>query len=86
MGSGIKNKPYLDLKAHPNYKPEEARYSDTIITFTLRFVGNLISPEQEENESVDIECVNIKMALASHVIEKDILNIWLAHQLKSNKK
>lgn len=82
MGNNISVHPYLDLKKHPNYKHTVPERDDTPISFALRFVANLISPKQEDNESYDIECVNIKSALTCDRINREITNIWLTHQLK----
>lgn len=77
--------PYKALKKHPNYEPEKPIEGDTIITFTLRYVANLISPEQGDEESYDIECTEIKQALQSKYIARDITNIWLNQRIKTDK-
>jgi hypothetical protein len=52
------------LKKHPNYKEELPREGDTLLSYTLRYLGNLISPPQYPNESYNIECTTIKQGIS----------------------
>lgn len=62
------------LKQHPNYKSPIPREGETKTRFILRAVGELISPDQEEEESYDLECVDIRKALI--FMEKELDEIW----------
>lgn len=80
MGNNISNKPYQDLKKHPNYKEIRPIKDETLVHFTLRFAGNLISPPQQEGESVETECKDLKTALANGYLHRTIINIWTTAQ------
>lgn len=87
MGSNIHKSeiPYYMLQKHPNYEDVEPDEFDTPISFALRFAANLISPEQEDQESYDIECVDIFKALTCPEIKREITEIWINYQHKLNK-
>lgn len=87
MGRSIQQieTPYEALQKHPNYEDAQPNEFDTPISFALRFAANLISPEQEDKESYDIECVDIFKALTCPEIKREITNIWVNYQNKLNK-
>ena len=62
------------MKQHPNYKSPVPIEGESKTRFILRAVGELISPDQEEDESYDLECVDIRKALK--FMEKELDEIW----------
>ena len=61
------------LKKHPNYKDTYPYPDEDIISFTLRTCAHLVSPPQEERESYEVECVDIRdgiLALKDEIQER----------------
>lgn len=48
------------LESNPNYVEEMPRKGDSLLSYTLRYISNLISPPQAVGETYDIECIVIK--------------------------
>jgi len=79
----VKNeKAFLEtMKKHPNYKKPIPFKNESKTRFILRAVGELISPEQEEDESYDLECISIRKAIL--YLETELEEIWLNHNKTS---
>lgn len=51
------------LKRHPNYEDKYPIKGETKTQFTLRCIAHLVSPPMEENESNEVECVDLASAI-----------------------
>jgi hypothetical protein len=63
------------MKQHPNFKQLEPIEGETPITFALRCAAYLISPPQQEEESYDLECVDIAGAIIE--LDAELTKVWL---------
>ncbi len=67
MGQGATGLEYHSdlhqLESHPNYKETIPTKGDSLLSYTLRYISNLVSPPQAKGETYDIECVVIKRAI-----------------------
>lgn len=84
MGSsyGGKHSRLYGLMKHVAYKDLVPYKDETLLRFTLRFVANLISPPQQEQESMEIECKELSSAITDMALHDKIFCIWMAEQYK----
>ena len=64
-GANKKRSIVEEMESHPNWIRITPNKGESPIQFALRYAAMLISPPQEDGESYDLECVDIKAALLS---------------------